>query len=325
MVHREDGLHVAFRDNEQEAAAAQAVIEQSGSEMARSWFRKQRIRESEAESLQAEGPWIVARGTTRRSSPCKTEKHDVHDKPSLFAEFLSLETPDQIVEFASEYGFLFDETYHLVEDASPRPENWRRAEALFEWQHRAKMMRMAWDLWQLLGPGETDHQKEDLKRAIRWSTEDKVCYEPSRTGVRFPISIRPGWVDKFETIPPAQSLLEQIVNDALSRNVQALSLHLDDTGISAKDLVPRNLLGALWLQFLWMLTGRTRPPMKCGYCGRIFTPTTARDLYCKETRDTCKAKAHQVRKMLRDGTPAEEVARRKGVPVSRVRSIAALS
>ncbi len=327
LIGSEDGFRLAFTQTEEEKQAARTVIEASSSRAAQSWFAKHEATETKTEALRRAGPWLVCPRTGEARNACTGGEYNVHDDRQLFVRFLRLDGNEEIVEFASRYGFLRGETCSLIQDGHPQPRYWQNAEAVAEWEHEIAMMRMAWELWELLGQGKREPNEAALKKRVIWRKNGRLFFVMTETETDssekfrlYPIRVRPEWLDRFETAPPARSLLEEIVGNALSRHVQPLSLSLGGKVVAVEALTPRNLLGALWLQFYWMILGRTRL-VSCLYCGRTFIATTPRDLYCKETRDSCKAKATQVRRLAKDGESVEQIARKKGLTTHRVRAI----
>jgi hypothetical protein len=90
---------------------------------------------------------------------------------------------------------------------------------------------------------------------------------------------------------------------------------------------PKNLLGAIWLQFALVLTGNgedvpaARP---CRECGRDFIPARSNQVFCTNNGSLCRATAGQRKKteacqLRRAGTHPRDIAQQIGAPLESVK------
>jgi hypothetical protein len=199
-------------------------------------------------------------------------------------QLLQLQGKEKILEFANEYGLLFNRyslddrvaekgTYHRVESAN--------GIALAKWEQEIGDMRALVAIWDSI----TASKIADLKRIITWRNGD-VEYQietPKRKSSAW-LSL-PGTPHRFtegDILLPAQDALQKEINERLSGEVDRVS---SDVRLQRIECVPRlvwapdgnqqltiapfNLLGAMWLQFAQVATG-AYGLKRCAACGKYF-------------------------------------------------------
>lgn len=218
--------------------------------------------------------------------------------PELFQLFAHLDpTPEATLKFANEYGHLgthFSETEEELEpgDDIETPQQ-RRG-----WEREVYLDRITWDSFQ--------HWKRGIERM--------------KEGVEYWGKIEA----QTESSEVRQELLA-LINEELARHKVEVRIGLSSQLPSGfrMSYVPRNLLGAMWVQFAQSLADNTGFRM-CKACDKWFPigPDTNRTsrFYCSEA---CKSKAYRRRKyqaqrMTKAGKSIEEIADALDVKVKQV-------
>ena len=134
------------------------------------------------------------------------------------------------------------------------------------------------------------------------------------------------WRENHDLVGPAKQYLKTAANKRLNEFV-APQLELSESrgnGVALHaSLVPRNLLGAIWLQ-LFQETTRSRKTKKCLLCGRWFNATEhPRQLYCRHRASGCRKRAYRIRDKVLTGTPPNEVAEKEGISLDTLNAILA--
>jgi hypothetical protein len=231
----------------------------------------------------------------------------------LFRAFAATKpTPEGCIAFADKYGGLLG--------GHGRPEN------LLDWQLHVAEMTRAVELWDLISRGDT----EGLARHIVWvkgrEGDDEVAYVPAPDALRDEWStiatarMAGGGLERFQhgdVFFPAVLYVRGLANRRLDEHV-APRLNYDGESDRPGGLVlqmePKNLLGALWLQFAQGVSGN-REYRQCGGCREWFEVSPGRSrsdkLYCS---DACRARAYRERpqratRMRAEGRPVVEIAK----------------
>jgi endogenous inhibitor of DNA gyrase (YacG/DUF329 family) len=96
---------------------------------------------------------------------------------------------------------------------------------------------------------------------------------------------------------PATFLVQRWINEKLEKNASPRLLFNPDLGTQVVNIVPHNLLGAMWLQLAEAIAGNKqhRPCKECGKWMEISTEEdgrSARRLFCS---DACKSRDYRRR------------------------------
>jgi len=123
------------------------------------------------------------------------------------------------------------------------------------------------------------------------------------------------WQYRSDKRGPAKQYLVNIVNKHLIGNAVPqfhLGRHWGGHEEIVTSIAPRNLLGALWLQFFLEITrGNVR---KCLMCKRPFIPQREDQVYCRLHGVGCRKKADRVRsEVFTDGRSRSQVAAKYGI------------
>jgi hypothetical protein len=252
------------------------------------------------------------------------EYEPLRDHPGLFLHFADTEaTPEGILQFANRYGLL---------GVGPRPRGlFLTPEPLKFWVEQIQEMRRAVELYNALRGGK------GLDRLIRWESDDErgevsVYYtgKPDRPEL---IASSRMVVDVFESFPhgdkirPARCFLQSVVRKNMAAPVGLVELRLlhDRDWHPALIGVPRNLLGALWLQFSEVYAGKEL--RRCLECKEWFAvrgrgPRTRSDVqFCSVA---CRNRAYrgrqeQARQLHAGGKTARQIAAELGSDVKTVK------
>jgi hypothetical protein len=225
---------------------------------------------------------------------------------------------DGVCEFARQYGFLGRNTLSLNEFDEKTGErlavrHW--GEAFNEWVREIAQLRALLDIWDLY----RDPNSAALDRlSSMFITEDSdytvddsyfaPILDESVSSVldywgnpMFEADDAPILATDSDDIPPvgdsgtrlrliARKLLKETVNEQLRDGVYA---SIDVRDGAPIQLVPRDLLGAIYIHLARELLGESVPSKACAACGRYFVPEHGKQIYCDER---CKFKAYRLRK-----------------------------
>jgi hypothetical protein len=213
--------------------------------------------------------------------------------PALHRTFAEIDAGDQgsILEFANQYGML-----GIGQCTDDRPILSRKVETLAIWKSEIWDMRRAIDLWEKVRSSDITA----LSKLITW--KNRICTYKHKS----PWSADPDVMhfypddepyDEDDVLMPTQSIYQRLANSKLAGNVGP-ELRFDPrTGKPVIQVIPRNLLGALWLQFVRGVEG-DHHYRRC-VCGTLFAQSPEEKGYRtsrKYCSDACKAKDYRARK-----------------------------
>ncbi len=241
----------------------------------------------------------------------------LQSEPALFKTFANLEpTEDGILEFANKYGDLGAATETIILGNSLG-----RGERIDLWTREVEAMREAVNLREAAMRGDLAY----LRTRIVWDEDGKrVRYQAPGGRGGSVIAMKTDLPDRFNTrmgnlIPgdpvlPALLYVQEQVNERLAAHAAARLLW-GDRWLRGKrkswfhlHVVPKNLLGAMWLQLAAAVEGK-REYRQCAApgCNRWFElkPDTNRPdkIYCS---DACKSRAWRAREKDRRERKAEK-------------------
>jgi hypothetical protein len=247
----------------------------------------------------------------------------LRDHTGLFRNFASIApSPEGILAFANQYG-------NLILNCP-----------ILAWQEESLAMQRAVRVWDLLRPDDfttlkhyfqwqqvTGEWYEQLPmqqaRSVFYefclykrilildSHPEAVAVRPPRYPIRrakepiawrwLPLKKSDAMIEKIDAAVAAKAYLQQVINDRSEKHVES-RLVWSEAKTLVRILVPRSLLGAIWLQFEKSIMGN-KEYRACGGpgCSKVFeiAPGINRTdkHYCS---DLCRVKAHQLRKRNRD-------------------------
>ena len=255
----------------------------------------------------------------RRYEPLEAE-------PALFRTLADLDPVNEetVVAFANEYGNLGMRKKSQWPEVGPDD---RLAETLDVWRTTVAKLHLSLTVWDTYRDGYwnqpqkrayADHQMADFIKNIFSAGGDREIAENL-----------PPLPDRASLSLSQAALLS--VRADINRNLIASGTtpfltYQQDPGRLALRLVPRTLLGTLWLQFA-QAVDEERDYRRCKVCGRWFAVTYDNEgrrktrVFCS---DACRSKAYRQRMTdARDlhaaGAVPENIAERLGVEVAVVR------
>ncbi|MEW6047164.1 MAG: hypothetical protein AB1609_11880 [Bacillota bacterium] len=219
-------------------------------------------------------------------------------------------TKEGIMAFAATYGLLNDPGKRKLIDFVDEEGRMgiARAEPLTFWRSQISLMSQAVELWDAVQAGDAT----TLGRRIVWKDVPGgtgVLYEPPRSEdssrerpytewIAAP-HVHPERLERLmrgDLVMPALYHIQSVVNANLKERV-SVELVWDEPHTRLRlSIVPRSLIGALWLQFARAITDR-KTYRRCEECGTWFevSPGAARAdrIYCS---NACRTKAYRMRK-----------------------------
>jgi hypothetical protein len=265
-----------------------------------------------AEGLSTDGPplrWLAARDMTvwhlfpgeigQSAHERAVATYEPLKMGGLHRDFAALDLAERSVRaFADRHGLLGFETWHVMGGKDDLV-----AEPLDNWYSEIRTMRLIVGLWDLYRDPET--KREDFAKVV-YDDLDYASFSPEAEAEdELPPS---AWLytDVFLPHPhtgrghdeqarySAGMLLSAIVSNALG----ILTVPMVEVRKGGQiNLVPRNLLGAMYVLLAQEIMGRTEPPIRCATCGRWFDAGHALRMYCS---DACKMKAYRRSKKTKD-------------------------
>ncbi len=248
----------------------------------------------------------------------------IHEDSALFRNFAAMDpTPDEIINFVSRFGTLWDA------DGEP----------FAEWEYEVRTMRFLIDIWDEVKAGRLTerfarHFARDNAPVVKYPYVDTVIrYEPflwKRALIREHMAKGATVLADHYSVggsgkphQEARKYLVQAVNMRLSKLEPQTALDWVD-GKYRLVTCPRNLIGALWLQFALSISGNKsyRP---CEVCSRSMemSPDVNRAdrRYCS---DACRSRALRrrqktAREMRASGKSLREIAKVTGSDMNTIK------
>jgi hypothetical protein len=249
--------------------------------------------------------------------------------PALFRTFADLPFDDReaILAFANEYGDLgIGKQLYLTEPHDPNALLMVTGETHQDWALGIFRMREAVRLWDLLRGRDVAGLAKFLRWVPKGPRPDGTVMghgawhydshpDLPETLIPSPPRHYQAVIPEFESIPvtagdiltPASILVQGWVNEALKGHATPRLLHHLDLGKLVMQIVPDNLLSAMWLQLAHGIAGN-KEYRACKECAGWFEISgdedgrTARRLFCS---DPCKSRDYRRRKERASALRAE--------------------
>jgi len=261
----------------------------------------------------------------------------------LFRAFADLApSREPIREFANQYGLLGIQV-PMQNFSAENPDQflgqWGETEE--QWQKEITSMRRAVEIWDLMRTGDA----AGLGRHLRWKKAGKgehLIYDthpdlPSfeedwRRALppegRFQQMVEPvqDLIRPDDVVTAARILIQRWINQHLEGNVSPRLLYHTDLDQQVLRFVPKNLLGALWLQLAQAIDAN-KEYRACRECGKWYEVSlegdgrTKRRQFCS---DPCKSKDYRrrrdrARELHAKGRPVREIAQELGTELDSVK------
>jgi hypothetical protein len=239
----------------------------------------------------------------------ETTYSPLEERTGLFREFAALDaTEAEVLKFANRFGLLQN-----VDNLTLNSELGALAvhgEPLDFWENEIKRFASAVSLWELIRAGRAAELRAELVK----------------------LDLPPGLKNRFhfEDDDPAMaglSVIQRFIDGGLSTNVQAKFLFQGDSPRLGISLIPRDLRGALWLQFAVAIE-ELKQFRKCPQCGAPFeqsrAPRTGKRPQAVLCSDRCRVahyreRTDQARRLESAGLPVKDIARKLETEVHTVK------
>ena len=157
---------------------------------------------------------------------------------------------------------------------------------------------------------------QELKEIGRFCLGERLIAASDSLGARPDVR-----KERREVVGLARFLLAQTISEKLAGRID-LKVDGDESGFTVR-IVPRDLLGALWLGLLFEIQGKVRIK-RCPICGSWFDASRApQRVYCDKRGSGCRQRASRLRKQLRallgEGKTLGEAARELGVDLEQAK------
>jgi hypothetical protein len=289
--------------------------------------------------------WVLTDGLALHQPFLMKQYSPLKMYTGLFRNFAQLpaDNRDAILDFANEYGALgIGKELELTAKDEPRRLLGVYGETWNDWWENTQVMRLAVDLWDMVTARDT----AGVSRHIQWKdaeygedgrkkAETGWYYDshpdlpreqvPStgRTGAFIePIPARPG-----DVLMPAASLVYRWINEHLKGTTTP---RLVNAGKVVLQIVPENLLAAMWLQFAQSIAANKgyKDFRACKECGKWFELShkqedrrTVRREFCS---DPCKSRDYRRRKeraqsLKAEGKPVKVIAKELDTDVETIK------
>jgi hypothetical protein len=296
--------------------------------------------------LEERHQWVLTDGLAIGQTYFRKVYDPLKAHAGLFRTFAQLapDNRDAILAFANQYGNLG--IYRPLDLTAPdEPQRllgvW--GETHHDWAKQIDEMQRAVRIWDMLQARDV----AGLSRYISWQEGGERILRPDL----FPVQVEQGWVydshpdlppfpvdplrasppppgrssqmiqpveDLFkpgDVLTPAMFLVQRWINDHLKERVSPRLLYHLEFGTQVLQIVPNNLLGAMWLQFAHTIAGnkKHRPCKECGKWIEISSEEdgrSARRMFCS---DPCKFRDYRRRKeraqlLKAEGKPIKVIA-----------------
>jgi hypothetical protein len=268
------------------------------------------LEDGEAEDIKP--PWLISCGTETRS-------YRPLSSALIHRQFAGLKDEDinnEVIHFAKRFGLLGRsvwlgpaETRILGESV----ERWRRE------IHEMSLLLAIWDMVRKEDAGKLGQffiwRGNDLRIGLKWERKEGKCKLSGwKIGKEVPVPEK-GWnyrdVKLFDTTPVGDVLrsrwrMGDVIEPALYYVCREANQRLKETSPqvlpfrgSEVYLVPRTLLDAMWVMFLWEITGTTKAKM----CSNKQCPNEGWFVQSRNDQDYCSGPCKQAayRQRLVDG------------------------
>lgn len=252
--------------------------------------------------------WLVA-----KQNDADRRAFDPMTIEGLHERFADVEPNERgILKFAGKYGFLGSRLTWLEEpDGTPPP---RIGELLDFWVKHILTVKMLIQIWEWANTARPEAQAqlaeyvkfeyptgwvdtvayvEDVRRALGENLvypegpRGKLGLGPTMTS----IGAAGAFITKDSMLNhAARCVVKFVINQALEAGVKPAIPDLGRNGTVV--LVPRDLLGAIYLALAQHVIGRARPAIQCPVCQRWFVPEHGRQKY---HNISCRSKAQRQR------------------------------
>jgi hypothetical protein len=240
----------------------------------------------------------------------------------LYMKFRELDAFDRdaILDFANQYGSLGDTT-----PADEHPLS-SRVEKHGTWVREIMTMRRAVDLWQMV----KSEDAKSISNLVKWFPgRDAWRYTNESDGYGISSEIEPveNLFDSHEALTPAAFCVQRWINQRLEKFVSPQLLYDVQRASRVVRVIPRTLLGAMWLQFAWSVDG-ARSHKPCKECGRWFeisTEDTGKRINREFCSDPCKSKNYRRRKaeaieLKAQGKTIAAIAKQLDTPIETIKN-----
>jgi hypothetical protein len=271
------------------------------------------------------------------TEPAHAITRPLREKPGLFRTFAELgSSEDEILAFADRHGWLGLEVDPRLHAELPILRSRRvTGELRKDWARAITQMRLACDLRNAVAGRDL----ASLRQAIQQESWDGplafsdhgVMYQSHRGWFRVtPRHPEAALLRKGDLLRAARVLMQHHVNEQLELHTSARVLLDEETGRQGLYVNPKNLLGALWIQFSESIDSSTSSK-RCAECGdwMLLAPGTSRSdrEFCS---DRCRVNAYRKRKksaarLHRKGMSPSAIAKKLGSDTETVRGWLGLS
>jgi len=259
--------------------------------------------------------------------------HPLEEEPTLFLKFAACgQDEESILDFASRYGclretstdpqfklvrHLFLPDFSLLRKRFPL-RNEQELDSLQFWGNEIEDMKKTVQIWEWLMEGNVSK----LTSIIRWKETESDFVQPyiewdreyiTSTGTSIhpetslPEAFAAGDVYAMysplgdyscfvpgDVFMPARYLIYNRINEKLIKYPSYMQLTGDDRGQVVNCIQPRNLLAAMWLQFLAVLSG-AKKVKRCAVCGEWEDVTNNRSTWSKHPECAAREKTARYR------------------------------
>jgi len=246
--------------------------------------------------------WALAETLDREKPRRVRVTHPLRDTPALFKTFSDLagrSDQENVLAFADRYGWLgVTEGYLDCRIIEGTPKNPAPVELIHTWLDAISDMRHAVDLIDAVNSDDC----RTLKQWITWHGAAAVYQRKFKWGSHI-YRLEPEFdqwlrdvMKSGDMVSAAKVVAQKFINQGLNRHTATRLLFGDNREALRLHVVPKNLLGAMWIQAAQAAEGG-RAFRRCENCATWYAvaPELARSdrIYCSRN---CRFKAYRKRK-----------------------------
>ncbi len=277
--------------------------------------------------------WVLTENSPRSLRRYKP----LSDHPTLFRQFADLPLEGEAIgRFANQFGLLGTRPYPDPESDPQSARDEPHGELLSDWLRHIAALKDAVVVWDAVGTADEEALSK-IKRSAKlftrptWYSGECMKFDPDDPDEDYHKSLdyeeAKQRLRKGRLLEVATTFVVDTVNQHMVGNGVAARLHLRPDG-QDPDLyiVPRNLLGAMWLQLADAID-KKKEFRRCRMCNKPLEISTSPTGYRTNRRfcsDLCKVRHHQQKRekavtLHAQGRPANEIAKQLGTTATIVR------
>ncbi len=221
------------------------------------------------EKIDERPPFLMCKGNRKRHYA------PLRNNPTLHRSFCEITDNKDIIKFAAKYGMLGFTRAYKVRKRDGSQSSAVFVESITRWKYELANMKQLVYLWELI-----KNKRSSLLGAFMDREDNGVYITLGKRKEMIDDNSSPlarKWdMEGEQPLEAALQYLTTSINKKVTGSVFPTAFPLYQKKVY---LLPRNLMAAMWLMFLWEVIGEVRP-RRCPGCGEWFDPWRSTRLTC---------------------------------------------